>query len=309
MASSKRRISEVTRRDITDLIASEGIAWSGRLREAAFLSRLYDLQDLPSYDSRFRTAERDIVQHREYNYDWEDDWVFDDGRFRLRHGPDEVFVAFLAEMLHPAVRDEPQVPELLDRFNALLRRDGWELIEDKRLSGRPVFAGRRAHGHRAASNAIELERYPRVADEEAIREHMRRIDGGLAADPAAAVASSKELLETTCKMILEDYGVEHGRRDGVADLFKKTTTALSLRAEDVPEGKRGSDAAKKTLRAMIPLVQGLAELRNELGLGHGRATSSKVPVRYARLAFNASVTVVEFLLETWHVRRTERNAA
>src|SRR5438045_2231191 len=86
MPLSKTRISEVTRRDIIDLIASEGIAWSGRLRETTFLSRLYDLQDLPSNDSRFRTAERDIIQHREYNYDWEDDWVFDDGRFRLRHG-------------------------------------------------------------------------------------------------------------------------------------------------------------------------------------------------------------------------------
>jgi hypothetical protein len=73
-------------------------------------------------------------------------------------------------------------------------------------------------------------------------------------------------------MILDDYEIEYERRDEVMDLFKKTTAALSLRPEDIPEGKRGSDAAKKTLRALIPLVQGLTELRNVLGLGHGRAT-------------------------------------
>lgn len=309
MASAKKRISELTRRDITDFIASEGISWSGRLREIDFLSRLYDLQSLPSTDSRFRTAERDIIQHREHNYDWEDDWIFGDGRFRLRHGPDEVFVAFLAEMVHPVVRDEPQIADLVERFNALLRRDGWELVEVKRMSGRPIFAGRRIRGHRVAATALELDRYPRVIDEEAIREHMRRIDAGLGGDPAAAIASSKELVETTCKMILEDFAIDYGRRDDVADLVKKTTAALSLRPDDIPEGRRGSEAAKKTLRAMLPLVQGLAELRNELGLGHGRARRSTVPPRYARLAFNASVTLVEFLLETWHVRKQERDAA
>jgi hypothetical protein len=82
-----------------------------------------------------------------------------------------------------------------------------------------------------------------------------------------------------------------------------------VRADDVPEGKRGSDAAQQTLRSLVPMVQGLTELRNELGLGHGRARRSAVPARYARLSFNATVTVVEFLLETWHVRKADRAAA
>lgn len=57
-------ISEITRRDITDLIAAEHIAWAGRLEEPAFLARLYDRDQLPSRDPPFRTAERDIIQHR-----------------------------------------------------------------------------------------------------------------------------------------------------------------------------------------------------------------------------------------------------
>jgi len=306
MAKSGLQISEVTRRDITDYLVAEGVEWSGRLSEIDFLSRLYDLQELPSTDGRFGTAERDIHQHRVNNWDWDEHWVFGDGRFRLRHGPDEVFVAFLAEMLHPVVReDTDEVDALLEHFNRALRRDGWELVEGRRLSGRPVFVGRPVQGLRAAATALELERYSRVDDEEAIREHMRRIDAGLAEDPAAAVASSKELVETTCKMILEDYGIAYGRRDDVPDLFKKTTAALGLRADDIPEGRRGSEAAIKILRSLVPVVQGLAELRNELGTGHGRSRRSTVPVRHARLAFNASVTVVEFLLETWHQRKAE----
>jgi hypothetical protein len=42
------------------------------------LQRLYDLDALPSTDSRFKTAGRDIAQHRIANEDWDDEWVFSD---------------------------------------------------------------------------------------------------------------------------------------------------------------------------------------------------------------------------------------
>lgn len=78
-----RRISQVTRRDIFDYLRAEGGLWLGRMTEIDFLGRLYDLEALPSTDSRFATAGRDIVQHRVANFDWDDDWVFGDPRFRL----------------------------------------------------------------------------------------------------------------------------------------------------------------------------------------------------------------------------------
>lgn len=40
------KITELTRRDIIDSIASEAASWSGRLEEAEFLGRLFDLQKL-----------------------------------------------------------------------------------------------------------------------------------------------------------------------------------------------------------------------------------------------------------------------
>ncbi|GAJ02089.1 unnamed protein product, partial [marine sediment metagenome] len=50
-----RTITEVTRRSIIDYL-SLGIQWSGRLEENEFLSRIYDLTQIPSTDSRFSTA-------------------------------------------------------------------------------------------------------------------------------------------------------------------------------------------------------------------------------------------------------------
>lgn len=92
------RISEITRRDIRDELSSLNIY--GRLEELEFLERLYDLDELPSSDSRYGTARGDIIQHRYNNFDWPDDWIFDDERFGLKDN-DERFVHFLSEIVHP----------------------------------------------------------------------------------------------------------------------------------------------------------------------------------------------------------------
>ncbi|MGW4728701.1 AbiJ-related protein [Streptomyces shenzhenensis] len=87
----------MTRRDIFDYLRGEGGTWWGRLDEIDFLEDLYDLDGLASTDSRLTTARGDIVQHRVNNpLDWPDDWVFEDPRFQLLDGPDEVLLAFLA---------------------------------------------------------------------------------------------------------------------------------------------------------------------------------------------------------------------
>ena len=99
------RISQVTRRDIIDAIAIEKINWSGRLEEAEFLSRLYNLASLPSYDPRFADAAGDIWRHRVNNYDWGEDWVFYDARFNLMDGDDEDIVGFLVRDHSPRGKD------------------------------------------------------------------------------------------------------------------------------------------------------------------------------------------------------------
>ena len=143
--AKQNRLSEVTRRNIIDTITLSGIAYHGRLDETDFLGRLFNLAELPSYDGRFQDAGGDIFQHRINNHDWEDDWVWSDSRFNLLHGPEDEFLGFLAEMVHPAVRsDSEETTRICEMLNPLLRQEGWELAEGKRIAGRPVFMPQRA---------------------------------------------------------------------------------------------------------------------------------------------------------------------
>lgn len=298
-------ISEITRRDILDTIAIEKIDWSGRLEEPAFLERLWDLSAMPSTDPRFSDAAGDIWQHRVNNpEDWPDDWVFTDSRFDLMHGDDKTFLRCLCEMVHPVVRpDMAEAQRLVDLFNQKLASDGWALVATEHVSGRPIFEGRRRKGAKTPATALRLPEYRRLVDPQVFEDHLRRIDAGLSSDPPAAIASSKELVESVCKVILDDYDIEYDRKDDLLDLYKATAKALKLNAESVPNSTKGSQAAQGALRALATTVQRLAELRNELGLGHGRNRASADLTRHARLTFTAASAVSEFMLDTWHERR------
>lgn len=149
------RITEITKRDIFSLFTS-GIDvldffdpkhvhynYFGRLNEIEFLKRIYDLQTIPSYDKRHNDVEGDIWQHTINNDDWEPDWLFSDERFELLEGNDEVFLKFLCEVFHPAVRDEKGYwKEFFERINNLIKADGYELYVSSKISGREIYSWR-----------------------------------------------------------------------------------------------------------------------------------------------------------------------
>lgn len=148
------KITGVTRRDIFDLfrkgitednwLITENIFYPyyGRFDIVEFLKRLYNLADWESRDSRVDNAEEEIIMHI-HNGDYPDDWIFEDERFQLFDGEDNILLNFICEVFHPEVRDENGVWErYLERINALLKEDGYEIFATSKLSGRDVFSWR-----------------------------------------------------------------------------------------------------------------------------------------------------------------------
>ncbi len=148
------RITEITRRDILDLFQNgiERISWFeeklfypyfGRLEELEFLERIYDLTSLPTTDPRFQDAKEDIWQHTINNDDYPFCWVFEDERFQLKEGSDEVYLRFICEIFHPVVRDEKGYwKDFFDEVNKLLQNDGYELYPIRRISNREEYGWR-----------------------------------------------------------------------------------------------------------------------------------------------------------------------
>lgn len=300
-----RRISQVTRRDIFDYIRTEGGPWWGRMDEIGFLARLYDLEELPSTDSRFATASGDIYQHRVNNYDWDDDWVFHDSRFKLASGPDEVLLGFLAQMVHPVVQpDTERAAKIVADLNELLAPDGWMLKEHKPMSGRPVYAPARLGTGTGPAVAFAHQAVAQI-DAEYISQQVTRMEGAVDTDPELAIGTAKEFVESICKTILDERGESYAKADDVPTLVRKAMKVLQLTPDDVADTARAADTIKRMLMNLATLVQGLAELRNAYGTGHGKSKTQarrRLKPRHARLAVGAAATLGVFLYETHDTR-------
>ncbi len=293
------RISEPTRRDIVDAMVVERVRWSGRLEEPDFLSRLFDLNSLPSRDHRYTAAYADIHKHQVMNNDWEPDWVFYDSRFNLLHGDDEVFLRFLCEMLHPVVRSDPEeVQRLRQAFNGFLRQDGYELVEKMRLSGRPVFAARQIDVPESQVIDAIKEQF-RALDSDYVMQQITRMEASVFDDPALAIGTAKELIETCCKTVLQERGKEADDKWDLSQLVKYTSRELKLIPENIPDESKAAETVRRVLGNLAAITQGIGELRNAYGTGHGKGAKHRgLSPRHAQLAVGAASTLAIFLVHT-----------
>ena len=160
VGKSTHRITNITRRDIfrlnwshitletDDIFNPYHFQLFGELEELDFLKRLYQLDAMPSNDTRFNNFEADIIQHTINNDDWDGGWIFVDDRLGLSSGDDDTLLRFLCEIFHPEVRDWRNSYEreasyaALSQLNDLLKEDGYEIYESDKISGRPIFSYR-----------------------------------------------------------------------------------------------------------------------------------------------------------------------
>lgn len=117
--------------------------------------------------------------------------------------------------------------------------------------------------------------------------------------PNNAIGKAKNLVETCFKFILSEFEVEYTNSDDFMTLRKKATKALNLDAKENATAKADKNI-KKILSSFTQIISGLNELRNNFGDGHGIDDSFDIlPSRYAKLAVNSAITIVDFYLETF----------
>ncbi|MBR3313695.1 MAG: abortive infection family protein [Atopobiaceae bacterium] len=122
-------------------------------------------------------------------------------------------------------------------------------------------------------------------------------------NPTEAIGKAKELIENCCKTILEDCGMEYDKNWTVAQLTKHTMKLLRVTADDINEGTPAGDKVKAILGSLQGIAGNVAELRNTYGAGHGKSDSyTGLSIRHAKLAVGSSVTLVEYLWETYEWR-------
>jgi hypothetical protein len=293
-------LPKVLRNNIIDGLRLEGVAFNGNLNDVEFLSRLYELEKLPSYDPRFKNSAGDIWQHCINNDDWDRDWIYSDSRFDLLDCPTEEFLRFLCEIVHPVVRpDRKEALKLVSHFNDQLRYAGYEIYEEEYIAGRPRFAWRTL-SHNSERTISRAKTVADSLDAGWMAKAIKRLERGIEDDPELVIGTAKDLAESCCKTILSKRGVPFTKSDDLGDLTKKLTKELKLVPEGITDEVQGADNIRHILRSLAQITNHLARLRGLYGTGHGRDGKHKgLQPRHARLAVASAVAFIDFIAETY----------
>lgn len=176
----------------------------------------------------------------------------------------------------------------LTQFWQSLRRDGYDVDH---VTGQISPRGPK----------LTIDSLSKITDPSAIREQLDRIRRSANDDPALAIGTAKELVESTAKIVLIELGHPVDDRADLPELAKAAQLALGLHPTAVPSSDPdSSDGVRRILGAVTTIASGLAELRNRgHGTGHGPATARiGLRPRHAHLAVNAAITWCQLMLDT-----------
>ena len=119
-------------------------------------------------------------------------------------------------------------------------------------------------------------------------------------NPTEAIGKAKELIESCCKTILDELGVEWDKNWDIGKLTGETLKLLNLTPNQIPDSDPLANEIKAVLGNLRGITSKLAEMRNAYGSGHGKSASfTGLEVRHAKLAVGCSITFATFLWDTY----------
>ena len=268
------------------------VGWT--LRE---ISDAFDAEDVPcdlNYQPPVSGQRRSLVEQYYHTVAW-DDWrevkkvlkVYED---ILERAHEMEKFGMLAGHVTPTAQHERLT---IDRMINALRRDGLQWIDSRIVTG-------------AGMPSLEdIKEAASEFDARYLSEQIRRIEQAVDTDPALAIGTAKELVETCCRTILAERGKPVTGTPDLPMLTKQTLRELALVPEGVPEQAKGAEVIKRLLSNLASICQGLAEIRGLYGTGHGKDGSAQgIKPRHAKLAVGAAATLVTFLFETHKETKT-----
>lgn len=186
----------------------------------------------------------------------------------------------LAEMrVHGCFSGESQAADrnLIRSAQQAFARAGWDLTNDGQLR---------------QTGAIDLE----TGGRDALDEQLARLQRSIG-DPGLAIGTTKDLLESVAKFVLEELGAPVDRRNmDFNGLWYLARDRLGIHPQQLAEGTPASAPLRKILQSAWTIAEQVNELRKLQGTGHGRTLPTGVSQETAWLVVREACVVVEFSL-------------
>lgn len=144
--------------------------------------------------------------------------------------------------------------------------------------------------------AKTLADFLRAGDFASVEGEFDRALKQLECDPHAAITAACSIIEATCKTYIETFDLEMPSKQTVVPLWRTVQSHLRLNLDPTLR-----DDQRRILQGLASIVDGVGAYRTHIGSAHGRGINPPdLEVSEARLAVNASHSLVIFTMERWH---------
>jgi len=148
-----------------------------------------------------------------------------------------------------------------------------------------------------------LEQFIQDVNIPAVNLEFERSLSSVDSDPREAVSAASNILESICKVYIDDNGLERPSKLELNSVWTIVRKDLGFDPSLVED-----QDLQKILSGMISVVQGVGSLRTHASSAHGAGRKSyRIEPRHARLAIHAAHTVALFILESWDRSKRKRN--
>ena len=227
--------------------------------------------------------------------------------------PDKTIYSTLRSELIKITELKGKLPEMIRNHRTL--DEFWRFIKNK-FEGSGCHSLRKEYIKEEFDNLLtELEMEPTNPTQKTTTETLKHLNSEEVQnllinaidrsekDPNGAVTAAKSLLESTCKLLLDDMKEEYDSSDDIPSLFKKISTQLNLHPT-----QHADKSLKKILSGCALIVQGIAETRNKISDAHGQGRNPmNAEPRHAKLTVSTAGAISAFLVETYQNTTNRKN--
>lgn len=117
-------------------------------------------------------------------------------------------------------------------------------------------------------------------------------------DPDGAITAARTMIESACKVLINECGGSYTNNDDLSKLFKELSSKLGMFS-----GSQVADEYRKLGGACSTIVNAISFIRNRTGDAHSSA--EQVDTAHASLVVNLAGSLVSYLVATNNMRKND----
>ena len=154
----------------------------------------------------------------------------------------------------------------------------------------------------AASPSLTLKGIIKKHDITFINSEFDRALKNIESSPPEAVSAACNILESICKVYIEDEDLEMPKKLDLQPVWAVVRTDLGFDPKSIEDRD-----LKEILSGMFATVNGIAALRSHASSAHGAGRKRYfLEPRHARLAIHSAHTIASFIMESWEKKNKNK---